>query len=109
MTHLKLEIHGRTVPHHLERYSPDSSSFQPIHLFIEAPSKRHNRSLQSPRATGPTIPPAFERDSPSRFPERASLPLPHAVFAFLREACSPLPTIVFQFYGLVRRMETGIG
>ncbi|GBL86909.1 hypothetical protein AVEN_218655-1 [Araneus ventricosus] len=31
------------------------------------------------------------------------------VFAFVREARSPLPTIVFQFYGPARRMGNGTG
>ncbi|GBL73141.1 hypothetical protein AVEN_159224-1 [Araneus ventricosus] len=29
---LKLDLHGRSVPYHLERVSPGCSSFHPIHL-----------------------------------------------------------------------------
>ncbi|GBN41214.1 hypothetical protein AVEN_98469-1 [Araneus ventricosus] len=65
---------------------------------MEVPCKRHNWSLQSPRATVPSSHPAF--------PERACLPLPHfVVFAFVREARTTLPTIVLHFYGLMHRMK----
>ncbi|GBN35705.1 hypothetical protein AVEN_163923-1 [Araneus ventricosus] len=99
---------------HLERITSHRSNFQPIHLggsFTEAPCKRHNRSLQLPRVTVRTSPPAFKTGPlPPRFLEGASLPLPHfVVFAFKKEACSPLPVVVFQFYGPARRMENRTG
>ncbi|GBM39086.1 hypothetical protein AVEN_190224-1 [Araneus ventricosus] len=73
---------------------------------MEAPCKRYKRSLQSPRANVPTPPPTFQTGPPPRFPDRASLFSPYFVdFVFMREARYPLPTIVFQIYGLVRRMK----
>ncbi|GBN00733.1 hypothetical protein AVEN_244850-1 [Araneus ventricosus] len=49
---------------------------------MEAPCKRHNRSLQSPKATVPTPPSGFPRELASPFSdfhicERGSLPLNH--------------------------------
>ncbi|GBN68064.1 hypothetical protein AVEN_39517-1 [Araneus ventricosus] len=51
---------------------------------MEVPCKRHNRSLQSPRATMPTPLSGFTREFPSPSPfcdfricERGSLPLNH--------------------------------
>ncbi|GBL89067.1 hypothetical protein AVEN_255207-1 [Araneus ventricosus] len=84
----KADIHCRTVPHHLERVSPDRSSFQPIHLggtFMEARCKRHNWSLQSPRATVHT--------PPSRFLDRASFALQHFVVDVNRTKSICLPYI----------------
>ncbi|GBM43009.1 hypothetical protein AVEN_88609-1 [Araneus ventricosus] len=62
---MRLDIDGRTVLHRSVLVAPDHSSFQPISLgrsFMEDPCKQHNRSLQSPRATVPTPPPAFPRE-----------------------------------------------
>ncbi|GBM09159.1 hypothetical protein AVEN_226680-1 [Araneus ventricosus] len=57
-------------------------------------------SLQSPRATVTSPPPAILR---------ASLPLPHFVaFAFVREFRSSFPKIVFQFYNQPHRMQNKI-
>ncbi|GBO19586.1 hypothetical protein AVEN_221807-1 [Araneus ventricosus] len=41
----------------------------------------------------------------SRFPEGTSSLPRSVVFAFEREDRSPLPTIIFQIFGLVRRMK----
>ncbi|GBN65466.1 hypothetical protein AVEN_99509-1 [Araneus ventricosus] len=89
---VKLSIHGRTVPRHLERVAPNLSSCQPIHLdglFMEVPYKRHYGSLQSvcqvcysSRFQNGLPRPAFPRDLHSpppycgfRFCERGSHPL----------------------------------
>ncbi|GBM63151.1 hypothetical protein AVEN_266803-1 [Araneus ventricosus] len=94
------EIHESSVSHHLERIAPDRSRFQSISLggsLIEAPCKRHNRRLQSPRSIAPTLPPDFKKGHPAL---RASLPLPNfLVSAFVREPHYPFPMIVFQFSG----------
>ncbi|GBL67032.1 hypothetical protein AVEN_77075-1 [Araneus ventricosus] len=55
---LKPDIQERFAPHHSERFAPYRSNFQPIHLggsFMEAPCKRHNRPLQSPRTEVPNL------------------------------------------------------
>ncbi|GBO03662.1 hypothetical protein AVEN_25443-1 [Araneus ventricosus] len=109
-----MDIHGGSVPVHLERIAPHRTNFQPIHLggsFIEAPLKRHaihhfnplglmcltllSLSIQDPR-------PAFPR-------ELHSPVLLFVVFAFVREARFPLPTIVFMFYGPTHRLENKTG
>ncbi|GBL95562.1 hypothetical protein AVEN_54158-1 [Araneus ventricosus] len=98
---IKLGIHEGGVPVHLLRTSPHRSNFQPIHLgnsFMEASGKPYDLSLRSPRAIALTSPPTFKTRPRPRFPEKASLPH-FVVFAFVREVRSPLPTIVFQFYG----------
>ncbi|GBN89264.1 hypothetical protein AVEN_271743-1 [Araneus ventricosus] len=65
---IKLGIHGRTVPHHLECVSPDISSFQLIHLA------GHSWRLHANDATGdfslpglavPISPPAFKTGHPT--------------------------------------------
>ncbi|GBM72865.1 hypothetical protein AVEN_39761-1 [Araneus ventricosus] len=48
----KLDIHGRTVPHHSEGVPPHRSTVQPTHL-----GGHSRRSLQSPRDTVPAPPP----------------------------------------------------
>ncbi|GBM28919.1 hypothetical protein AVEN_265299-1 [Araneus ventricosus] len=109
---LELGIHEESAPVHLESVSPENSSFQPINLggsFMEAPRKRHDRPLQSSRVTVPTPPAAFKTRPPLLFPEKTLLPFPHFVFfASVRGVRSALPTIAFQFYGLVRRMKIQI-
>ncbi|GBM07468.1 hypothetical protein AVEN_206267-1 [Araneus ventricosus] len=73
----KLDIHEGSVPVHLEYITPHRSHFQLIHLgnsFTKTPCKTHTLSLQSPRATVPTLPPAFETGLPPLLPEIASLP-----------------------------------
>ncbi|GBN37357.1 hypothetical protein AVEN_238717-1 [Araneus ventricosus] len=89
---LKLDVHEGSAPVHLERISPHRSNFQPIHLdgsLMEAPCQPHNWSLQSPRATVPTPPLAFQTRPLPRFPERASHPLPH--FVVLSSVRHPFP------------------
>ncbi|GBM50346.1 hypothetical protein AVEN_146589-1 [Araneus ventricosus] len=84
----KMGIHCRSVPHHLERVSPDSSSFQPINLagsFMEAPCERHNRRFQSPPRANCALSSLFQNGTPHpSFLERASLLSHFVVLAFVR-------------------------
>ncbi|GBM33101.1 hypothetical protein AVEN_9642-1 [Araneus ventricosus] len=68
----------------------------PAHQFrwvIHEVSMYMARSFQSPRAAVPIPTPTFPRK------------LHSLISALVRGARSPLPTIVFQFYGLVLRMK----
>ncbi|GBM66968.1 hypothetical protein AVEN_110995-1 [Araneus ventricosus] len=99
---LKLDIRGRTVSRHLESVSPDSSSFQSITLGGKL---IHGDSMQTIQPVT-SISQGYCAYSSTLFPERDSLLLPHLWFSFMRKTRSPLPIILFQFYNLVRRMET---
>ncbi|GBN05918.1 hypothetical protein AVEN_261885-1 [Araneus ventricosus] len=83
-----MDIHGRTVPHHLERVSQDSSSFQPINLggsFMQTTqpvtlaSKDYASSCFQNGTLRFTLPPPFcdfffcERGSLSLIHDRISL------------------------------------
>ncbi|GBL81795.1 hypothetical protein AVEN_93549-1 [Araneus ventricosus] len=73
-------------PRRLERVSPNSSSFQFIHLglsFMEAPCESHNWSFQSPRATVSTPPPAIKTGPPTPLSRESFAPtLPFYGFRF---------------------------
>ncbi|GBM60134.1 hypothetical protein AVEN_38466-1 [Araneus ventricosus] len=85
---LKLDIPDRTIPHHLDRVSPDHSIFQTI---ILAPCKRHNRSIPSPKATVLNPPPAFKTGPPPDLPRELYSPSPFWVFRFCQRRSLPLP------------------
>ncbi|GBM24933.1 hypothetical protein AVEN_23464-1 [Araneus ventricosus] len=101
---LKLDIPDRTVPHHLERVSPDHSIFQTILLAL---CKRRNRSIPSPKATVLNPSPAFKTGPPPRFSERALLPLPILGFSLLSERLgSPSRRSYFSFMALRDEWKT---
>ncbi|GBM52733.1 hypothetical protein AVEN_188464-1 [Araneus ventricosus] len=72
---------------------------------MEAPCKAHNRSLQSPRATVPTPPPAFETAPRPSFARELHSPSPFCGFRFYVRASLPFSRIVFQFFERMRQME----
>ncbi|GBM25681.1 hypothetical protein AVEN_207455-1 [Araneus ventricosus] len=81
MSSLKLDIHGETAPSHLERFVPDRSSFQPIHLdvlFTEALN----------RITG--------QCDPRLLLPPSALPFPYGL-QFVKEPRSPSPWSNFSF------------
>ncbi|GBL62259.1 hypothetical protein AVEN_79431-1 [Araneus ventricosus] len=86
------EVNGRlyeeSAPIHMDRFGPDGSNFQPIHL------SPHYWLLRSP----PPPPPALKNWSlaPLRFPHSPTV-LHFVVFAFVREPRSPSPGSYFSF------------
>ncbi|GBO32317.1 hypothetical protein AVEN_70319-1 [Araneus ventricosus] len=89
---VKLDIHEETAPSHLERFAPDRSNFQPIHLggsFTEAPARTTDHC--DPRLQNGT-------PNPLRLPYN---PLSHGLrfvaFAFVKEPRSPSWGSYFSF------------
>ncbi|GBO39368.1 hypothetical protein AVEN_69893-1 [Araneus ventricosus] len=83
LTATKLEIHGKTVPVHLERIAPHRSNFQPIHLG------GHSGRLHANHTTG-------------HFDPLGLLCLPLLRFSFLLECLAP-PRSYFSF--MIHRAE----
>ncbi|GBN03202.1 hypothetical protein AVEN_36777-1 [Araneus ventricosus] len=94
--YVKLDIHALTIPRHLERIDPHRTSFKPIHLsgtFTMVPCKRHHRSLQCPRATVLTPPPAFKKRPPAPLSRKSfTPPPPFSGFRFCERRSLPFPT-----------------
>ncbi|GBM39163.1 hypothetical protein AVEN_208342-1 [Araneus ventricosus] len=99
---IKIDIHGKAVPHHLEGFAEDGSSFKLIHLGGSFTGRTATTANPSPMGTlipscllfsplSKRIPqPYFSKLTPTHTPSRVA-------FAFVRETRSPSLKSYFSF------------